>query len=181
MNLIFIGFRGTGKSSVGKSVAKQLDREFVDVDVYIEKNESKSIKEIFAEGGENSFRKLELHAIEKLCKSDKMVIATGGGAVINDINVTNMKQNGFIVLLESDPEIIYARLNQDTDRYSQRPGLTEKEPRDEIRHLLSIRHELYHKNADLVLDTSSETIEEISKKVVEKFYISDSKNISRRI
>ncbi|MGR3221136.1 MAG: shikimate kinase [Candidatus Anammoxibacter sp.] len=173
MNLIFIGFRGTGKSSVGKIVAKQLSREFVDVDVYIERNANKSIKEIFDEGGEKSFRELEILAIKELCKSDNTVIATGGGSVLNNINVVNMKQNGFVVLLESDPEIIYARLNQDTDRYAQRPGLTEKEPRDEINHLLSVRRELYHKSADLVLDTSLDTIEEVSKKVVNSFYISD--------
>lgn len=169
MNLIFIGFRGTGKSSAGKLAAKQLGREFVDIDDYIEKNEGKSIEEIFTECGEDGFRALEAVAIEKWCRSDKMVIAAGGGAVINDVNVRNMRQSGFIVLLKSTPEIIYSRLNQDTDRYSQRPRLTEKDPVDEIKHLLAVRHQQYHNSADLVIDTSSEAIEDISKKAVKAF------------
>lgn len=169
MNLIFIGFRCTGKSSVGKMVAKELKREFVDVDDYIEKKEGKNIEKIFSEDGEDKFRELEKHAIENICKLDKMVIATGGGAVTNDLNTKNMKQNGFIVLLESSPDIIYTRLNQDTARYPQRPKLTEKQPHDEIKHLLSVRHKLYHKNADCVLNTSTDTIETVSRKVVDIF------------
>lgn len=169
MNLILIGFRGTGKSTIGNKVAKQLRLEFVDIDDYIEEKEGASIKEIFAEKGENGFRELEKTAIKEMCLLDKFVIATGGGAVINDENVKNMKKNGFVILLESDPDTIYERLTQDIDRYSQRPKLTEKDARDEIRHLLAVRYRFYHNSADFVLDTSCDSIENICEKIVAVF------------
>jgi len=169
MNLIFIGFRGTGKSTLGKRVARMLDRRFVDIDVYIEKKEGKQIKEIFEDGGEKRFRELEIEAVEAVCMSDDMVIATGGGAVINEINVKNLKRNGFVVLLESDPDIIYRRISRNKARSTQRPALTERDPADEIKHLLASRYELYHKCADLVLDTSKNSLGSVSKTVVTVF------------
>ena len=169
MNLIFIGFRGTGKSTLGKRVARMLNRSFVDIDAYIEEKEEKRIKEIFDEGGEEWFRELEIKAVEAVCRSDNTVIATGGGAVINGINRENLRRNGFVVLLESDPDVIYLRISRNKARSTQRPALTEKEPMDEIKHLLSSRYEVYHGCADFVLDTSKYSLESASKTIVRLF------------
>ena len=169
MNLILIGFRGTGKSTIGNRVAEQLGRKFIDIDGYIEKQEGTSIKKIFAQKGEDRFRELEKMAINEVCALDKLVIATGGGAVLNNENVENMKRNGFVILLESDADTIYERLIKDTDRNSQRPKLTEKNALDEIKHLLSVRYQYYHNSADFVLDTSFDSIENVCEKIVNKF------------
>lgn len=169
MNLILIGFRCTGKSSVGKAVAKQLGRRFVDIDDYIEAKEGRTIKEIFDKEGEIGFRRLEREAIEELCKMDNMVIATGGGAVMDEENIRNMKRNGYLILLEAWPEVIYSRLMNDAKSYNQRPNLTQKSPFEEIKHLLETRKPFYHNNADLVLDSSKESINSISKKIISIF------------
>lgn len=169
MNLIFIGFRGTGKSSVGRFVAGKMGREFVDIDDYIENSAGKSIEDIFADEGEECFRRLEAEAIIDVVRSDNMVIATGGGAVISDDNVRAMKENGFLVLLEASLDVICSRLLNDTGRGSQRPRLTEMTAGDEIRHLLVKRSGLYHRSADCTIDTSLDTIEDISKNVIALF------------
>lgn len=169
MNLILIGFRCTGKSSVGKAVAKQLGRRFVDIDDYIEEKEGKTIKEIFDKEGEIGFRRLEREAIKELCKMDNMVIATGGGAVMDEENIRNMKRNGYLVLLEAGPEAIYSRLMNDAKSYNQRPNLTPKAPFEEIKHLLEVRKPFYHNNADIVFDSSTESIDRISKKIISIF------------
>ncbi len=169
MNLVLIGYRGTGKSSVGRIVAEKLGRRFIDVDVYVEENEGKTIKEIFAQDGEAGFREIEATAIKELCGQDNMVIATGGGAVLREENITNLKRNSFVSLLEADAEIINKRLNQDTERFSQRPNLTSETPFDEIKKLMEFRKPLYHKTADFVIDSSFLGIEEISKQVLTAF------------
>ena len=169
MNLILIGYRGTGKSTVGKLTAQKLKRKFIDVDDFIEKQEKKTIKEIFDLGGEELFRSTERNAIVKLSRLDNMVLAPGGGAVLNEENMANLKRNGFLILLEADADTINGRLNNDPDKSTQRPSLTEKSPLEEIKHVLAVRHDLYQKNANVVINSSSETIEQISEKVFTMF------------
>lgn len=169
MNLILIGYRGTGKSSVGRLAAELLNRKFVDVDDYIEKKEGKTIKAIFEQGGEGLFRKLEKDAVKALCESDNLVLAPGGGAVMIEENAANLKHNGFVVLLETDAETIHLRLEQDTGRLTQRPDLTDKDPLEEIKHMLEVRKPVYQSAADIKIDTSSTSIEDISKIVAAEF------------
>ena len=113
MNIVLIGFRGTGKSTVGRLLAKHLERDFIDSDKYIEDSTEKTIKSIFEEDGEEGFRKIEADTIAELSKADNKVISTGGGAVLKEDNVRNLKDNGFLVLLEATPEIIHNRIAQD--------------------------------------------------------------------
>ncbi|MEK7225297.1 MAG: shikimate kinase, partial [Bacteroidota bacterium] len=149
--------------------AELLNMKFVDVDDYIEKKEGKTIKKIFEQNGEWLFRKLEKEAVKELCESDNMVLAPGGGAVMIEENTANLKHNGFVVLLETDAETIHSRLKLDTDRLTQRPDLTDKDPLEEIKHMLEIRKPVYQSAADIKIDTSSTSIEEISKIVVAEF------------
>ncbi len=137
MNIVLIGFRGTGKSTVGKLLAKRLVRDFVDSDKYIESSTGKTIKCIFEEDGEEGFRKIEAGTIAELSKVDNKVISAGGGAVLKEENVRNLKDNGFLVLLEATPEIIHNRITQDKKTAQQRPSLTNKTPIDEIKHLIA--------------------------------------------
>ena len=92
LNLILIGFRGTGKTTIGKMLAQRLGKEFVDADEYLEQKEGKTIKDIFAEGGEKLFREIETHVIAELCRLDDRVVATGGGAILREENVRAFKK-----------------------------------------------------------------------------------------
>ena len=101
MNIVLIGFRCAGKTSVGKELADRLGRPFIDCDEYIEKKTNLTIREIFDIAGESYFRMLEGDAIADLCKMDHRVIATGGGAVLKYKNIRNLKQNGFVIYLDT--------------------------------------------------------------------------------
>lgn len=101
-NIVLIGMPGCGKSTIGKLLAKQLDKNFVDVDTYIEQIANKTIPTIFNEDGENLFRKLETQALNELGKQSGLVIATGGGCVTQERNYPLLHQNGYIVWIKRD-------------------------------------------------------------------------------
>jgi len=165
MNIVLIGFRGTGKTAVGRVLAQRLGREFIDADEYLEKEADKTIAQIFAEGGEAAFREMEREIIRELSSRDGIILAAGGGAVLDGRNVASLKKNGIIFLLEADASAIERRLTSDEKTNSQRPPLTDKSFREEIRNLLKSRKPYYEKAADHKINTSSlstrEVVEEI--------------------
>ena len=124
MNIILIGFRGTGKTTIGKLLAKQLGKEFIDADVYLEKKEGMSIKDVFKKGGETLFRDIESKVITELSLLDNKVIATGGGAVLREENVKNLKRHGIIILLDADANTLHKRIQRDSHSQQRRPNLT---------------------------------------------------------
>ncbi len=166
MNIVLIGFRGTGKSTVGKLLANRLKRDFVDTDEYIEKTTGKTIKDIFEEEGEEGFRKTEIEAIVKLSKMKNKIIAAGGGAVLRDENVKSLKSNGFLILLEATPEIIHDRIMQDKKTTQQRPSLTNKNSFDEIKHLIDKRQPLYESAANYTINTSYVSCNDIVEEII---------------
>lgn len=166
MNIVLIGFRGTGKSTVGKLLAKRLERDFIDTDDYIESTTGKTIKEIFEKEGEESFRKIEAETVAKLSKLDNKVIAAGGGVVLKDENVKNLRRNGFLILLEATPETIHDRISQDEKTSQQRPSLTNRESLDEIKHLLDKRQPLYEKATNYTINTSYASCEDIIEDII---------------
>ncbi|GAX60641.1 shikimate kinase [Candidatus Scalindua japonica] len=166
MNIVLIGFRGTGKSTVGKLLSKRLERDFIDSDQYIESITGKTIKSIFEDDGEEGFRKIEADTIAELSKVDNKVISAGGGVVLKEENVRNLKEKGFLVLLEATPEIIYKRISQDEKTTQQRPSLTDKTPLDEIRHLIAIREHAYSNAADYTINTSYVSCEDIVNEII---------------
>lgn len=166
MNIVLIGFRGTGKSTVGKILAKRLEMDFIDSDKHIESSTGKTIKIIFEDDGEEGFRKIEADTIAELSKADNKVISAGGGAVLKDDNVRNLKGNGFLVLLEATPEIIHNRIAQDKKATQQRPSLTDKNPLDEIKHLIAKRKHAYKNAADYTINTSYVSCEDIVNEII---------------
>jgi shikimate kinase len=166
MNIVLIGFRGTGKSTVGRLLAKRLERDFIDSDKHIESSTGKTIKRIFEEDGEEGFRKIETDIIAELSKADNKVISAGGGAVLKEENVRNLKGNGFLVLLEATPEIIHSRIAQDMKTTQQRPSLTDKKPLDEIKHLIEQREHAYKSAADFTTNTSYASCENIVNEII---------------
>ena len=166
MNVVLIGFRGTGKSTVGRLLAKRLERNFIDSDKYIESSTGKTIKRIFENDGEEGFRKIEAGTIAKLSKVDNTVISAGGGVVLEKNNVRSLKENGFLILLEATPEIIHNRISQDEKTTQQRPSLTDRKPLDEIKHLIEQREHAYKNAADYTINTSYISCEDIVNEII---------------
>src|SRR5437660_1666179 len=123
-NILLIGFRCTGKTTVGRLLAQRLDRPFADVDDRIEAVAGKSIAEIFVAEGEAGFRAPEAAALAELCAQTEWVIATGGGAVLRDENRHVLTASGFVVWLTASPEAVWERLQADPATAARRPNLT---------------------------------------------------------
>lgn len=166
MNVFLIGYRCTGKTTVGRELAARLGKEFIDADDYLVGKAGKSIKQMFAEDGEQAFRDLEEKCLAELAARDNLVVAAGGGAVLRKANIECMRNAGKVVLLEADARTIYARLTGDPKTDAQRPSLTRKNQYDEIVHLLEYRKPFYHAAADLILDSSSLTPQQLVDNII---------------
>lgn len=169
VNIVLIGFRGTGKSCVGKAVAELMKRRFIDADDYLEHKVGKTITEIFSESGEEGFRKIESEIIGELSLLDNVVIAAGGGAVLKEENVKNMKRNGFVVLLEADIETLHKRLSEDIEGGAQRPDLTDMKQYEEIKYLLEYRRPFYKQAADYRVNTTELSVNQLAENVLSAF------------
>jgi shikimate kinase len=166
MNVILIGFRGSGKTSVGKALAARLGREFIDSDDYIEKKTGLSIREIFGKHGESHFRTLESRALAELAKLDGKVIATGGGAVLKHKNIQVLKRNGVVFYLEVEAETAFRRMEADESTRSRRPALTDKDPLTEVRDLMNLRRPYYRSGADVTVVTEGKKVEEAAEEIL---------------
>lgn len=154
MNLILIGYRGTGKSTVGRLVAEKLDFNRVETDAEITRQAGLSIPEIVSQYSWEYFRDLESRVINEVCALDKTVIDCGGGVVIRPGNVEALKKSGVIFLLKADVQDIVRRIS----RSPQRPSLTgDKSITAEVEEVLAVREPLYQDAADYTIDTSRES------------------------
>jgi shikimate dehydrogenase len=151
--IVFCGFRGTGKTEIGKIVAERTGLPFLDTDTLIERQTGRSIPTIFHEDGEERFREEERKVIAGLPKSDA-VISTGGGVVIDPVNMEQLRRESVIVVLHADIDTIEARLSK-----KPRPPLTGLPLREEIAELMDRRRQHYHAAADFCIDTSGTTPE----------------------
>lgn len=122
-NIILTGFMGTGKSTVGRLVAAELGREFVDMDTLIEQREGRPIARIFADSGEAYFRQLEAGLCRELAAGEELVIATGGGALVPEANLRAMEASGLVICLDCAPATLWQRIGQSEDR----PMLAERD------------------------------------------------------
>jgi len=166
LNIILIGFRGAGKTTIGRMIAQRLNKKFVDADEYLERKEGKTVKDIFAEGGEKLFREIETRIIAELCQLDNRVVATGGGAILREENVRALKKSGIVILLDADINTIYKRIHKNAATEQRRPSLTSKSAYEEIEYLLEYRRPLYDKAADFVISTASMSATDAANKIV---------------
>ncbi len=153
---------GTGKTAVGRALARRLKMKFVDMDGLIEEREGMKISDIFASKGEPYFRKAEMEIVKEISAQPGLVIAAGGGAVIDEDNVKNLKSSGIMVCLAARPDKILER----TKGHVHRPLLNVSDPREKISELLAVRAE-YYARADHRIDTTDLSIDEVVKKIVE--------------
>jgi shikimate kinase len=159
MNVVLIGYRGTGKSTVGKAVAAKLGRQVVSTDNEVVRRAGSSIADIVAAHGWDYFRDLESSVCQDLAGRDNLVIDTGGGAILRQQNVEVFKRNGRLIWLTASVETIAARIGSGT----QRPSLTgTKSHVEEIREVLSERVPKYQAAADVTLATDGRSIDELA-------------------
>jgi shikimate kinase len=151
---------GTGKTSVGKGLAKKMKWQFIDLDELIELRERRGISDIFAKDGEPYFRRLEKRALKEVSKEKKFIVACGGGIVLDKDNIKIMKQAGVIVCLTARPETILNR----TSGYAHRPLLNVASPGKQIELLLKLRAPFYAQ-ADKTIDTSGSSVKEVVEKI----------------
>ncbi len=156
-NLVLVGFMGSGKTATGKILAARLGRAFVDMDGVIEEREGRGIPRIFAESGEPYFRSLERALVRELAARQNLVIAPGGGIVLNPENIRDFSAAGRVVCLRASPEWILKRVGNDTNR----PLLQTDDKLGRIRELLAKRQPLYDA-IPLQVETDGKTPEEVA-------------------
>ena len=160
-NVVLVGFMGSGKSSVGRIVARALEGRFVDTDRLVIDHTGSEITDIFASHGEAFFRREEARALQSLIGQQGLVVATGGGIVTVEENFHVLKKLGFVVWLTASEEVLWDRVS----RNRQRPLLHTDDPRATVRSLLEVRNPMYEAVADLKIDTSILTHTEVAEKI----------------
>jgi shikimate kinase len=148
--LFLIGYRGSGKTTVGRVVADRLGWDFLDADAVLEQQFGQTIREIFAKEGEAGFRDKETAILENLCDRTEVVIATGGGIVLREENRQQLTRHGFVAWLTADPETLLARIQADPTTNERRPNLAGG-GLVEVEQLLAVREPLYRACADVVV------------------------------
>lgn len=153
-NIALIGFMGSGKTTIGKLLAKTMEMKFVDIDKIIEATEKKSINDIFKEKGQIYFRDLEREIILQESSRNNCVIATGGGSILDNENVKSLQETSFIVFLDASIECLYLRLKDNTTR----PILNDAEDKKQlIEELLEKRKFLYQISANFTINIDENT------------------------
>ena len=168
MNIVLIGYRGTGKTSVGAALSKKLGKAFCDTDDYIEEKVKRPISDMVAREGWAFFRAKEKEAIREVSSRKNCVIAAGGGAILDAENVESLKKNGVAVLLEASTQTIHERMRTDKKTDQQRPSLTGKDPYREIEEVLKFRRPFYQQAMDFFVDTTSKSIDQVVDEIVER-------------
>ena len=161
VNIVLTGFMGAGKSAVGNRLKELTGMEMVDTDDMIEKDAGMVISEIFEKFGEPHFRELEKKAVEEASELENHIIVTGGGVVLREENMENLRKNGKIIYLHAPAEVLYERIKDETHR----PLLAVDDPLGKIKELLENRAPFYANN-DLEIDTSNIGVGDVAEKVV---------------
>jgi shikimate kinase len=151
---------------VGSRLAARLKMRFVDIDDLIEERQGVPISDIVKSHGWGHFRKLERSTIEEISKADHLIIAPGGGAVLDTDNVKALRENGFIIWLKADRETLLKRMNQDPGTNSRRPTLTGKGTSEELKEVMSLREPIYERASEIQIDTSELAVEAVVENIL---------------
>lgn len=173
MNLFLIGYRCTGKTTVGEALARRLGWNFVDTDRLIVDRAGVSIAHMVRMNGWTYFREQEHEVVKTVSTGDRQVVASGGGIVLDDRNIALMRQSGRIVWLTASEPTIATRMQKDEQTAGSRPTLTGLGRIAEIKAVLAERTPLYEKAADLTIDTDQASIMDVSDRIVAEFGIEE--------
>jgi shikimate kinase len=164
-SIVLTGFMGTGKTEVGKRLARKLGKEFIETDALIEKKAGRSIAEIFRRDGEIGFRELEIEAVKDIAGGKNAVIACGGGIVLNTINIDRLRQECIIVCLTASPAAVLKRTSSDK---GERPLLAVADRQQQIKDMLKYRRPFYARAADITINTSRLKPDEVVERIIEE-------------
>ncbi|MDP1797773.1 MAG: shikimate kinase [Planctomycetaceae bacterium] len=165
MIITFIGYRGTGKSRIAPLLAERLGWPWADADVELERNSGRSIREIFATDGEPAFRAMERMQLVELLQSPKLVLAAGGGAILNADTRADFRAAGPVIWLQADESTIADRI-LDRPGSAHRPNLTPQGGRDEIRAMLALRTPLYAETASITVRTDGRHPQSVANEIM---------------
>ena len=163
-NIVLIGLMGSGKTTIGKKLAEKLNMNFLDTDELIAIKAQKSIKLIFEEEGELFFRDLESEVIESVSKQENIVISTGGGAVLKEENINNLKKNGVLFHLFAPAEELFERIKDDTER----PLINTANPIETLK-IIQANREIFYGQADFKVNTGEKKAEETADEIIKLF------------
>ncbi len=173
-NIILVGLMGAGKSTIGRNLAKKLNKEFFDSDRVIEERTGVDIATIFEIEGEQGFRDRESQVIEELCQMKDIVLATGGGSILREENRRNMKKFGHVVYLCTTAELLYSRIRYDKSR----PLMQTANPLDTLKNLLKYREPYYKEVSDLIITTRKQKATIIVKRIADALNKNNANNKS---
>ena len=162
-NIFLVGMMGAGKTTVGRSLARQLNKSFYDTDHTIEERTGVRIAVIFEIEGEAGFRKRETELLAQMTALENVVLATGGGAILDPTNREYLSSRGFVIYLHAPPKELWQRTRHDKNR----PLLQTGDPRVCIEELYEFRDSLYREVADLVVDTGRQSVGALVTEVLE--------------
>jgi shikimate kinase len=172
MNLFLIGYRCSGKTTIGKTLAEAIDWSFVDADVMLVRQSGRPINEIVDAEGWDAFRRMERSALKQICANDRQVVATGGGVVLDEANIQAMKTSGMVIWLDAGAVTIQKRMLQDKNTGNFRPALTDKGRIEEIEGMLLKRNPIYKIASDFSIPTDDASLNEITQKIIKKLNVS---------
>lgn len=171
-NLVLIGGRACGKTSVGQALAQALQRPFVDLDEVLVAEAGRSIAELVAEEGWPGFRRREKELVARWGGRPGQVLAPGGGVVLDPENVRILREHGLVIWLYAEPATLSQRLRQDQGSRDFRPSLTGADPTAEMERVLAEREPLYRAAAHLVIDTQGLSVDEVVSSILEEIQAS---------
>jgi shikimate kinase len=163
-NLFLIGLMGAGKTTVGRALAKRLGKTFHDSDREVEARTGVRVAHIFEIEGEEGFRRRESETLERLTALDDIVLATGGGAVLDPANRERLSGRGFVIYLHAHPKELWLRTRYDKSR----PLLQNGDPRQQLEQLYAARDPLYREVADAVVETGRQGVSLLATQVLAK-------------
>ncbi|MDO5680213.1 MAG: shikimate kinase [Pelistega sp.] len=159
--IIFIGMMGAGKTTIGKALARELGRDFIDLDHEIVRRCGVAIPTIFDIEGEEGFRKRETATLKEVAKQHNVVLATGGGAVLKAENQEVLQQSDHVVYLKANVDELFRRVARDPNR----PLLQTDNPRERLRELLDARAAIYERLATVTIETGTGSIQSVLKQL----------------
>lgn len=165
MIITLIGTRGTGKTTVAPLLAAKLGWDWIDADVELERTAGRTIREIFATDGEPVFRRLERESLINLLRRDRLVLAAGGGAILNADTRRDFRAAGPVVWLQARPETVAARVLADLLTAARRPNLTASGGIEEFRTILQQREPRYRETATICVATDDRSADEIAAEI----------------
>jgi shikimate kinase len=166
-NLVLIGYRAVGKTTVGTLAAEELGRPFIDLDATLEQEAGETIPELVRREGWPEFRRREKALVRRYACRPGQVLATGGGVVLDPENIAHLKAAGKLVWLKAAPATIRERLRRDLEQTASRPGLTSRGTLEEVEEVLAARETLYQEAATVSLAVDALPVAAVARRLVE--------------